>query len=606
MLGRRWPLSPFYDGPRRSLTTVRFAVDGGPRWYWGRRFLEGAPSHIEPEIRRIFNGHLEQNKVFNQRVLDALHADVVEVLRLDGFTLAQARVSVTTLSPSQPKVDITLRLDPGPRFIFAEPRIQGIDELPSGLRGAIHAELRRFAGSPWLRRNAVTLRARLVGILQSAGYYWARIDTELSEAKADGPSALDALFVVEPGPPVRIASVSIKGLDRTSQRYAESASACALVLRLIREELDAAGDRLRATVPLRRLAMEVTPRPDANAAEADIVVEVEEGPSRFFEAYAGFGSYEGVRGGARYIDNHVFGLGRQWTVGVDGSQKHLTGRSVISDSDLLGFNRPLSLSVEGGYREEPSFEERNFIIRPEVRLPINRFTTLQLAYNLEFNRTTNVSAPASSEDRREDIQRIALFDLRLRYDRLDDLWLPRSGYRLEGGVAVADRLLGSTRDFIELSGSAAGLISLDDEGKWGLAGLLAYKTRKPFDRDGNLPISERVFLGGANSVRSFQRNLLGPGERGDPIGGLTSIHAQAELRFPLAGNLRGAAFYDIGSVSRKSWEVDDDNGIGQGIGLGLRYLLPVGPLRLDAAYNPDNKLAGRNRYALQFAVGFTF
>ena len=119
--------------------------------------------------------------------------------------------------------------------------------------------------------------------------------------------------------------------------------------------------------------------------------------------------------------------------------------------------------------------------------------------------------------------------------------MPKSGYRLEGGVAIADKLLGSTRDFIELSGRAAGLISIDPGGKWG-ASLLSYTTRKPFDREGNLPISERLFLGGANSVRSFERNLLGPGERGDPIGGLTAAYAQVEFRFPLADNLRGQLF----------------------------------------------------------------
>ena len=91
----------------------------------------------------------------------------------------------------------------------------------------------------------------------------------------------------------------------------------------------------------------MTPRPQVDLGEADIVVELEEGPSRFFEAYGGYGSYEGVRGGARYIDNHLLGYGRQWNAGVHGSQKHLIGRSVLTDNDLFGFNRSLSFSIEG-------------------------------------------------------------------------------------------------------------------------------------------------------------------------------------------------------------------------------------------------------------------
>ena len=80
---------------------------------------------------------------------------------------------------------------------------------------------------------------------------------------------------------------------------------------------------------------------------------------------------------------------------------------------------------------------------------------------------------------------------------------------------------------------------------------------------------------------------------------------KSEFRI-LIDDLRGALFYDLGTVSEESWKIDRDNGIGEAVGLGLRYLLPVGPLRLDGAYNFGDKLAARNRWAVQFAVGFTF
>ena len=79
---------------------------------------------------------------------------------------------------------------------------------------------------------------------------------------------------------------------------------------------------------------------------------------------------------------------------------------------------------------------------------------------------------------------------------MDDPWLPTQGYHLELGVGLADRSLGSSRDFFELRGRMGGLFSFDDAGKWGVAGLVGYTSRKTLDEDNTPPIAERVFLVG--------------------------------------------------------------------------------------------------------------
>ena len=85
-------LNPIHDRSGKDLEEVRFIVDGGPRWKWGLRFFEGAPPDLEARLRSIFSGYIISGGVFNQRVLDSLRSDVVELLRLDGYTLAQAKV----------------------------------------------------------------------------------------------------------------------------------------------------------------------------------------------------------------------------------------------------------------------------------------------------------------------------------------------------------------------------------------------------------------------------------------------------------------------------------------------------------------------------------
>ena len=78
-----------------------------------------------------------------------------------------------------------------------------------------------------------------------------------------------------------------------------------------------------------------------------------------------------------------------------------------------------------------------------------------------------------------------------------------------------------------------GLFSFGDAGKWGRRWLaLSYTSRKTLDEDNTHLVAERVFLGGANSVRSFERALLGPGKRGEPTGGLSAAFAQVRISYP--------------------------------------------------------------------------
>jgi outer membrane translocation and assembly module TamA len=106
-------------------------------------------------------------------------------------------------------------------------------------------------------------------------------------------------------------------------------------------------------------------------------------------------------------------------------------------------------------------------------------------------------------------------------------------------------------------------------------------------------------------VRSFGESELGPSDQnGDPLGGLTSLAATIELRQRLMGDLHGALFYDIGTVGEGSF--DFTNQYGSAIGVGLRYYLPMGPIRLDLGFNPGARFASDSGFAVHFSFGFSF
>ena len=121
------------------------------------------------------------------------------------------------------------------------------------------------------------------------------------------------------------------------------------------------------------------------------------------------------------------------------------------------------------------------------------------------------------------------------------------------------------------------------------------------------PIDERFFLGGSTSVRSFAERYLGQFDHhsGLPIGGQAFTLTNVEYDFP-AGitDLLGAVFVDAGNLRPhyQQFGLSDER---YAIGAGIRYNLPIGPLRLDYGVNPDPR-----RYesfgAFQISFGYAF
>jgi outer membrane translocation and assembly module TamA len=91
------------------------------------------------------------------------------------------------------------------------------------------------------------------------------------------------------------------------------------------------------------------------------------------------------------------------------------------------------------------------------------------------------------------------------------------------------------------------------------------------------------------------------------LGGLVSEVASLELSYEMATNLELALFGDIGSLR----PTDEFLRFGEfpdfryAIGLGIRYKLPIGPLRVDYGWNPDRR-KGESFGALHITFGFAF
>ena len=129
-----------------------------------------------------------------------------------------------------------------------------------------------------------------------------------------------------------------------------------------------------------------------------------------------------------------------------------------------------------------------------------------------------------------------------------------------------------------------------------------------FNRNEDVPVFERYFLGGSGSLRGFDYRSVSPTYNRENIGGQSMLLVTSEVTHPIWGPIRGAAFIDIGNAWGNSYSFGF-GGINMGAGYGLRIKIPQlnVPIKIDLAYPIlNNQDASSDKLRIHFNVGFTF
>jgi outer membrane protein insertion porin family len=144
---------------------------------------------------------------------------------------------------------------------------------------------------------------------------------------------------------------------------------------------------------------------------------------------------------------------------------------------------------------------------------------------------------------------------------------------------------------------------------WKLVGFLHGKVGYAEELSGGiLPIYERFFLGGINSLRAFSSGRVSPEDpaTGDLIGGNKMALFNAEILFPILEEqgIRGVLFYDAGNAFDNGEPIKISD-FKTDAGAGLRWYSPLGPMRLEWGYNLNPK-EGESKSKWQFSMGIFF
>lgn len=579
---------------------ARFDVRQGVRTRLASVAFPGAAPEHAAALEREFWGEAQAEHWYSEAIAVGGARAVLRWYRRRGHVQARVGEPEVEFDADGREARVRIPVEPGPAYVLAAVDV-ALDGGPVAVPDqAVTDVARDRIGKPFDETVARLVRGRVGALFGEHGYP----DAQVSETRRElGEGRVSLAYTVKPGPRVRIGAVRFQGPsatrigfleDRVALRpgdwYRRSAARESLA------NLSRSGLFDRATIDL-----EAGAEGSETEVTRDVVVELEEAAAREFYIEPGYGSYEGLRLGFGARQRNLFGSGR--TLDFSASVAELAQRADLSliDPWILGSNATATASLFWNRRQEPSFLRLEDGLSLGVRWRLTDEWRVRTAW--EYRRSdaseVEVDAPQFIDD--VDVSEVSLEPT---WDTRDAFENPRRGHQTRGGVDLSAAALGSQIEYLRLNLEHSQFVSVGP--KTTVAAMARIGWIAPFGDTDEIPIQERYFNGGENSVRSYRESQLGPKDvNGEPVGGEASTTFSVELRYLLTKRVQAALFVDAGDVALEHEDVFRFQNVGFGIGLGLRYLLPIGPVRVDGAINPD-PAEGEIDGAIHVSVGFAF
>jgi outer membrane protein insertion porin family len=335
----------------------------------------------------------------------------------------------------------------------------------------------------------------------------------------------------------------------------------------------------------------------------DLEVQVKEQPTGAFTAGAGYSSTQSLIGTASIRQNNLFGLGER--IALSAQLSRISADFTLSFTEPYFLDSPISLGLDAFNRR---FDYTTFISREtggglRFSRALGEYVRVGLGYRYEAIDITNVAEDASLR-----IKQLAgrstssVVNPSLAWDSRDNALNPSRGFYDFLSLDVAGGPLGAENKFYKAIGEANWYYPLVSDIILSLRGRVGYA-------DGyggkDLPLLERFFVGTQDvTIRGYRLRDVGPKDiNGDPIGGNSVVLLSSQLRFPITSGLSLVGFVDAGNLYDKG-EFDPTR-LRTGVGGGIRFVTPLGPLALDWGFKLHRK-PGEKPSEIHFNIGTLF
>ncbi len=463
--------------------------------------------------------------------------------------------------------------------------------LPEAPDAALAAKFKslesEFSGKTFTGAIPGNLASRVRALAVDAGYFHAKIEADDHPAgTVDGTDLVDLTVTADWGGPVAVTGVRVRGNKKVHAGFFDRQFAKLMNRPYSPTEANKLVNELLQTGAFETVRTDVVAQPDGSYL---LDVEVDEGYSRSLGVYGGFTNYEGPMAGFEFRHLNLFGNVRQLDAAVEFSKRGARGEINYTDPWFLESPYGFSAGLFALNRDEEGYDRFKTGARYELsrRFGDRKQDSVALFGEAAYTDITDAEiAPIYLGDTEYFSHQLGFS---FTHDRRDDPRKPRKGYLAQASIAAAPSALASDVEYWKATGRLGYYLPVGEHtlrlgARSGLIGAMGDTT--------DIPIDLRFFNGGPFSVRSFQERSLGLRDpaSGYAVGGnfYTVFNAEYEVPLGFVDGLSVVPFADAGNLIYDVSEASLDD-MRYAVGLGLRYETPIGPLRAEYGYNPDQR-----------------
>ena len=325
--------------------------------------------------------------------------------------------------------------------------------------------------------------------------------------------------------------------------------------------------------------------PDENLT--DINIHVKEKPTGMFSIGAGYSAVDQAVFMVQISEQNLFGRGQ--TLSLNAQLGSKTTHYELSFVEPWLFDMPLwsKWEIWDTEREYDSYDLSTKGFGITLGYPLWEYVKGYIGYTLSTNDVYNLQENASYYVKEQEGEIISSgVTVTLIRDTTDDFMLPTRGSKNRGSIEYTGGIFQGDASFTKYTASSTWFFPLPLDTVFSIRGKAGFIQK---NEDKKIPVYERFYLGGINSLRGLRD--VGPvdPETGDVIGGVTMACFNVEFVFPLIKNagMKGVIFFDTGNAWEHGYHLGD---MRKTAGAGIRWYSPIGPLRLEWGHVLDRKL----------------
>ena len=565
-------------GPRGASVDVELT---GRESILGETLLAALPKPSTTEFHEL----LTSKRPRLQQILEVRYASL-------GYLQAEIGDPVRSFDAESAVLVVTIPVVEGPASVVGRVELEGVEGIKESVA---RSRLALREGEPFRLSQFVQDRSTLAAYYREQGYPDVEVDSAI--VAGDEPGSIVARYVVREGPEVTVRDIRVTGNDSTRESWIRREVVLKPGEPLRLSDVSATQKRLYELGIFRSADVVVSkPEDDTDGTVRDVVVEVAEVPDVTLDYGVRFttdGLFQVVADvGVPNVFGRAQRVGFRTLIGTDERIFRFTYSTPYVARYKLNTDFFLERRVEEEVPEGVPFTARDWRFTAQQSRPVKERLTLQWSYSFkqtEVELDDPIFGPVAIS------QKQSIFTTALIGDYRDSVVDPSRGSLWSVTLQGAPKFFGSDFKFIKAFAQAYTFVGLGRHLVW--AG--GYRVGAIDNLGQTLLRDDRFQAGGANSVRGFELDSLGP-----PLGGEGVLIFNQEIRFPVFWKLHGVGFYDAGNVFAKPSDIRLSE-LRQNVGAGLRLVLPFGLIRFDWARILDVR-EGEDPWRFVFSLGHAF